>query len=614
MNSLQELNGYGSSTLDITDSRFAGIKYTPAPPASPFTQILNISSTTVTINAGVDITEIINYSTANVRYRVTIVPGDVDPLVSTVSWASLPSGVTLTTVGNVYTLSGINSVAQWQAVKSFTWNLPGNYASKPFWYLQVSIVYYDEQLGVDRTVDWEAYDQRFYFVAKLSATSSLSCDAKDVILASASIASAFTPTLAFVRVIRFRASLVAEASCSATGQINAENLFAVSSMPTAKLTYNPGNIKGNLTATSSVVCNGFIPIRNMFDRSYTANNKNVLFASDPPQIEDVDPLTTATFTVTFSSSIGKFSINPQTTAISPYSYSGTLAQVNNIFSQILFYPNSGVSSNGSFTYTQQKNAITQVTRTVNLLGNAASYVGSLYTFTSNALWTPTYEDITYGLADYLVVGGGGGGQEYGGGGGGGQVVSAVNQTSLNSLTTRTITIGSGGVAGFGSGTANSGGVSSISGIAAFAVGGVGGTFTNTPTYTPSGGTSGNGISGGSGVNSIETSNNYPLRSGGGGGGASGAGSNGTTVNFGGEGGAGFGSGISGSGSTYGIGGRGGWLRVAVMQSIGYSAVGFGGGGGGAGGFFSGAGTPTGQPLNSTPSNGNPGIVIVKFHA
>jgi hypothetical protein len=51
-----------------------------------------------------------------------------------------------------------------------------------------------------------------------------------------------------------------------------------------------------------------------------------------------------------------------------------------------------------------------------------------------------------------------------------------------------------------------------------------------------------------------------------------------------------------------------------MQSIGYSAVGFGGGGGGAGGFFSGAGTPTGQPLNSTPSNGNPGIVIVKFHA
>ena len=51
-----------------------------------------------------------------------------------------------------------------------------------------------------------------------------------------------------------------------------------------------------------------------------------------------------------------------------------------------------------------------------------------------------------------------------------------------------------------------------------------------------------------------------------------------------------------------------------MTSIGYPAVGNGGGGGGSGGFISGAATPTGQSLESFPSNGNAGVVIIKFHA
>jgi hypothetical protein len=622
MNSLQELNGFGSSSLEVTDTRPAGIKYTPAPPAAPFTQILNINSTTVNVNAGIDITEIINYSTANVRYRVTIIPGTVDPLVSSVSWASLPTGVTLNTAGNTYTLSGINTVAQWQAVKNFIWNLPGNYASKPFWYLQVSVLYYDEATASERSVDWEAYDNRFYFVAQLNASSSVFCDAKDVILGQAFISSAFTPTLNFIRVKRFQAGLVAEASVSGDGQINAENFVAETSL-TAQISYQTRG-QSIQSSTSNLNASGIILISNMFDRNYIANNKNILFASDIPQIQDDDPSTTAMFTVTFSSSIGKFSINPQIAAITPYSYSGTLAQVNAIFSQILFYPNPGVSSNGSFTYTQQKNAVTQVTRTVNLTGNAGTFVGNLYTFNNNALWTPTFEDITYGVADILLVGGGGGGACLGGGGGG-NVVSFTGSTSLNSLTTRTITIGSGGVAGAIRPTGSTatfnggaGGTTSISGFAS-AGGGIGGKneYITSSNIIYDGGSSGSGNAGGAGNSGTETLGGitYAWRVGGGGGGNSSNGAAGS-ISAGGAGGAGTGNIISGSFQIYGVGGKGALLRSAT--NFGEAGVpgqaNRGNGGGGGSGFQSGAGTQSGNPIEQPAAPGGSGVVFIRFRA
>ena len=443
MNSLQELNGYGASSLEVTDNRYAGIKYTPAPPVSPFTQILNITSTSVTVNAGIDITEIINYSTANVRYRVTIVPGAVNPLTgSSISWASLPSGVTLSTVGNVYTLSGINSVAQWQAVKSFTWTLPANYATKPFWYLQVSVLYYDEELGVERTVDWEAYDEDFYYVAELSASSSLSCNALDVILGSASLSGAFTPVMNFIRVKRFNIGMVVESTVVAEGQINADNLIAIASIPTAKLNYNKGNIKANISASASVVCNGVKIISKMIARSYVANNENLLFSSNTPQIDDLNT-SGATYSITFSSSIGTFSSDSYVAPTSPFTYSGSYEQVNLIFSQIRFYPTKSSTASGTFTYTQQKNAVTQVTRTIDLTGSAGSYTTTTYSFTANEIWTPKNIDTKYGVADILLVGGGGGSGGQGGGGGGGGVYETTNQTIAQQ--TYTVTIGSGGL-------------------------------------------------------------------------------------------------------------------------------------------------------------------------
>ena len=182
MQSLTDLNNFGNLTLDLPDDRPSGVVFNRMPPLQPYDIIGTINSTSNLVGPGIDITEIINYQQANVRYRVRIVTGS-SPLLtgSTISWASLPTGITLAQSGTTYTLSGIKTIAHWEAVKEFLWTLPANYASFPNWYLDVAVLYYDSALGQERVVDWEVYDPRFYWIAQLEETSSsLTCSGMKV--------------------------------------------------------------------------------------------------------------------------------------------------------------------------------------------------------------------------------------------------------------------------------------------------------------------------------------------------------------------------------------------------------------------------------------------------
>lgn len=182
MQSLTDLNNFGNLTLDLPDDRPSGVVFNRMPPLQPYDIIGTINSTSNLVGPGIDITEIINYQQANVRYRVRIVTGS-SPLLtgSTISWASLPTGITLSQSGTTYTLSGIKTVAHWESVKEFLWTLPANYASFPNWYLDVAVLYYDSALGQERVVDWEVYDPRFYWIAQLEETSSsLTCSGMKV--------------------------------------------------------------------------------------------------------------------------------------------------------------------------------------------------------------------------------------------------------------------------------------------------------------------------------------------------------------------------------------------------------------------------------------------------
>jgi hypothetical protein len=211
-------------------------------------------------------------------------------------------------------------------------------------------------------------------------------------------------------------------------------------------------VSPNLSVVSSISASLTELISNLSDRNYTANTFNNLFATNTPVIYD-DNSSGATYEIIFSSSIGKFTSSSTIFPTSPASYSGDLASVNAIFDDIRFYPNSGVSSNGTFTFVLKKNSSTLVTRTVNLTGSNVAFTPVTYNITSSQSWSPEITDVIYGLTDILILGGGGAGVgsgvNQGPGGGGGGVVLLTNQSL--SFTTYSLTIGAGGVAGSNNG-------------------------------------------------------------------------------------------------------------------------------------------------------------------
>jgi len=195
------------------------------------------------------------------------------------------------------------------------------------------------------------------------------------------------------------------------------------------------------------------------------------------------------------------------------------------------------------------------------------------TYTANCIKGATIE----------VIGGGGGGCNNGGGGGGGGGYASGTYTGLSGASL-SVTIGDGGVAGWGG---TNGGTTSVGSLIS-STGGTGGIYSATPT--PGIGGSGTGgttnYTGGNGGSGIYT------YIGGGGGGAAGPSGNG------GIGGSVSGSGCTGSPSTGGVGGtsggapagaggKGNGYNTTICTSPNYSVAGSNYGGGGGGGNGSG---------------------------
>jgi hypothetical protein len=162
MNSFNDLNNYAATLVDYTDSRSSGPTFDRAD-INYFNEILITSATYAFIPSGINIEEVRNYSTANLSIVFKIESRAVDPLTgSTLSWASTPTGVTITQSGNTYTITGVKTKAQWDIIKKPTWNLPAGYASVFGWYVNVDINYFDSSLGY-KTYTYIVYDKDYYY-------------------------------------------------------------------------------------------------------------------------------------------------------------------------------------------------------------------------------------------------------------------------------------------------------------------------------------------------------------------------------------------------------------------------------------------------------------------
>ena len=161
MNSFAELNAVGASVIEVDDTRDATVIFDKDTRYFDPDQLVVYTSNVITFTPSINIEEIINYATANARFRVEIITSGADP--GTISFATMPTGLTLTQAGTVYTITGIKDSVQWDTISTFTWTMPAGYASERLYYLKLSILYYDESTSSEKVLDWYYYDEAFYY-------------------------------------------------------------------------------------------------------------------------------------------------------------------------------------------------------------------------------------------------------------------------------------------------------------------------------------------------------------------------------------------------------------------------------------------------------------------
>lgn len=609
MNTLQELNNYGSAEFEFTDNRPAGVIFDKKLPLAPTDDVRTISTSSVVPTPGINILEIINYQTANVRYRVNIQTGDSPALVgSSISWGSLPSGVTLSTVGNTYTLSGIKTLAHWEAVKLFTWNLPANRESSPLWFLEVAILFYDEELDQERTVDWLVYDPRFYYVGKFYAETAMTTIGADARLFNVAMQSRF------YWIYTQSASLVSTFTVSA----DVEDLDLASGLLRSEFTQVVDfsrfrGITKTLSSTVQMQTNNIIAktINNMTNRSYQGEVANSIFATSTPFIEDLDA-EPAEYEISFSSPDGEFGLSTENTfSYATLTLTGTKEELNDIFADIIFYPDSGLVSNTTFNFVQRKNGSLLNDKTLNLtFAGIGTIPTTLYSFTTTGLtsWSPKVDEKKYSIMDFLIVGAGAGGGDggigsnpYGGGGGAGEVLYYQDQSI--SQTSYTVRVGSGGngatptssmTDGQDGGFSQFGLITADGGLkgkgdgqgGASGSGNLGKAQSSGSPANVTLGQQGYYCGGSGGGDSTDAQDNFVYDSGGG-----------SLIWSSGLPGSGTINGITGTNITYGIGGRGGYAATGGLNEANSTK--------GSGGY--------GSAWTSNAGPGLPGAVYVKTH-
>ena len=176
MTTLSQLNASSKSPIEYTDVRPAGVIFDRFATRDDIFTVSNLNRPLV---PQIGISEIINYATANVRYRLTINSTRAAYISgSTLTFNGMPTGVSVATVTTTYakqyTVSGFTSAANWEQIKTPTWNIPVDFALSNTWWVKSEIIYYDAAISQDVTREWYVFDPEYYYFAQLSSQSAVS--------------------------------------------------------------------------------------------------------------------------------------------------------------------------------------------------------------------------------------------------------------------------------------------------------------------------------------------------------------------------------------------------------------------------------------------------------
>lgn len=188
MQSLSNLNTRAATALAFTENRGTNVIFDRAAGKT-----YSFTETSLTFNniVGANIVEIINPSIANVRFQINLGAAQ-----ATISYNTLPTGVTVNKVGSIYTFYGIDSVSDYDAIKQVTINIDAAYSGS-FSYSGAIVYNTDSQANVQ--FEWNV---GIYIPdAQLTAVSSLSCDPTYFFGGIADITSFFGLAVEGVRVL-----------------------------------------------------------------------------------------------------------------------------------------------------------------------------------------------------------------------------------------------------------------------------------------------------------------------------------------------------------------------------------------------------------------------------
>jgi hypothetical protein len=414
MKSLADLNNYSAQSIEVQDDRPAGVRFD-----RPEAQEQRITFSSLSFNSipnGIEITEIINYVISEPKIIFNIISPLSNPLTgSTLSWNALPDGVTLTTVGQIYTLSGINSVDIWNIVKNPNWTIPADFASKTPWYLEVTISYFDQELFNIQSRSYEVFDPRYTYDSLMKAISSLSFNIS--------------------RIRNFQSNLSSNSSLIANSFDVKMDAFTSLSAIAADVIVAQANIQASAALSVETTVTPAISTNINLTRTYIANKENQIFSANTPQITD---LRSGTYSVTLTSPNGEFgtTLNSSTTSLT---LTGTKETINAAIAGIYFYPNAGYLGNTTVVWQQSRNGISYITKTlnVNYAGNNLQVKQYTYLTPGSFTFTPTFVEKKYLQVQWLVVGGGGPASSLIGGNAG-KYTNGINLTPLNSYS---VTVG-----------------------------------------------------------------------------------------------------------------------------------------------------------------------------
>lgn len=268
MTSLSQLNANNqSSSVEVTDLRPAGVIFDRGVIQD---DVFEISSTTRTLVNRINIDEIINYATANVRVRFTINASSSSFIsASSLTINGLPTGITLATASTsstkTYTLSGFKTFRQWDQIKTPLWTIPADYALTKYFWVRTEILYYDAELGSEQVKSYVHFDKDHYYVAILQGSAAMTVNTGFLKLATVAmtIRTEFNTDAPFVK---FQAALQTQALLSAvnirprTGVINS-TVTASLSLPNAKYAPASGSSAMSASATISKAILGLLYVR-----------------------------------------------------------------------------------------------------------------------------------------------------------------------------------------------------------------------------------------------------------------------------------------------------------------------------------------------------------------